>query len=547
MHGAAGEFELFQGEITSDVTHATIEEGFAYYDVTCAGTWWKADQRGDFCRIYSDDVYDQWFTLENLPKQFEVDTDGKIMIGVSTETPVKANSHGYLYYWLSDGMGDPSETITGICGNLFNDIQTSAGTFVARLQSSEDWTTWYTEQTWTDTYCASAVPWYRAITQCAAKIIRFDLYSTARWANLDEDVTMRLKKIGLCTNHTRVVNITAVGTGTTALITSAGHDLKTGDRIFINGTTTTNAIDGWRTITYVSSSQFRVDVSVSSVSDGTGIFLAAPRVDEAMANIAVTTGLAPYADLQTGGIGNINWGLNVRPHCSRAEAIEMLAANNVEPIDYGFWEGDIFYCKERPTTPPAYNDYMIDTNAPGIDFSVFANTEDSPKYVKVLYKFRDTDWGTSPIPDGTLQAVYLPGVPNWDDASIVLDVWDQWADMSLEEGQANAIGTQILAWLDYNKYVGTITISSPTVPIRTGGTKNTAYIRAGDYIQDEMATIARSMITSMKMDVDTGVATLGIGETKAEFVARITPREKRHTGKIRIGRLTLGPNRWRFL
>jgi hypothetical protein len=119
----------------------------------------------------------------------------------------------------------------------------------------------------------------------------------------------------------------------------------------------------------------------------------------------------------------------------------------------------------------------------------------------------------------------------------VLDVWDQWEDMSLETAQAADIGDQILAWLDTNSYAGTVTISTPTVPLRDGGTKLTAYIRAGDYIEDAYLATGPLMITSMTMDVDSGVATLGIGETKDEFVARIEKRIYKARPK---------PKRWHY-
>ena len=39
---------LYEGEVTNDVSHAVIEGGEAYYDVTCAGLWWKAGRRGEW-------------------------------------------------------------------------------------------------------------------------------------------------------------------------------------------------------------------------------------------------------------------------------------------------------------------------------------------------------------------------------------------------------------------------------------------------------------------------------------------------------------------
>jgi hypothetical protein len=524
-HGASP-VTLFEGEITNDVSHASIEGGFASYDVTAAGLWWKAGLRKDYCQVWCDDDSAQWFARESLPKQFEVDTEGKVKIGVSVETPVKANSHGYVYYWLDNGLGDPGATITAILGYLKNDIQTSAGTFVGKVQSSEDWVTWHDEVTWTDTYCAAAAPWYLAIDACDAKVIRFDLYSTVRWANLDEDVAIELTRFSVITSANSNA-VAAVSTANPAEITTSdAHDLQTGDRAFIIGTDTSPSVNGWQTVTRTGILTFTVPVNVTAVTTGTGQVHGAKPIADALSEIAITTGLATSSYLAV--IGNGNWGLNVRPHMSRADAIETLAATNPEPIDYGFWDSKMFYCQERPASPPANNDYIINTDAPGIDFNVFANTEDSPTVVCVLYLFRDVDGGTSPYLDGTLRAVYrdVNGAftGDWADASVVLDVWDQWADLSLEEGQAQDIGDQILDWIAYNQYVGTITIANRTVPLRAGGQKTAAYIRAGDYIQDAMATMARSMITSAEVDVDSGTVTLGIGETRNEFVARISAR-----------------------
>jgi hypothetical protein len=251
--------------------------------------------------------------------------------------------------------------------------------------------------------------------------------------------------------------------------------------------------------------------------------------DLAMVNAAVTTGLASAVDFELAGIGNTDLSTVVRPHVSRAEAIESLAATFADPIDYGFWDGGEFYCKARVAAAGA-RDILIDSSTPGIDFAVFKNTEDTPDVVKVLYTFRDVAGGTYPAPDGVLLAVYRDANGTfsgaWNDASYKVEVWDDWADMSLEAGQAIGIGDQIIAWLGANAYQGTVTVATPTVPLRGGGTKLTAYIRAGDYIEDANLATGPLMITSMEMDVDSGIATLGIGETRAEFVARIGPRRK---------------------
>jgi hypothetical protein len=235
----------------------------------------------------------------------------------------------------------------------------------------------------------------------------------------------------------------------------------------------------------------------------------------------MATNLCSTNDLQAGGIGTVNWGLNIRPHMSRAEAIEYLAANYPDPIDYGFWDDATFYCKERVARGGG-DYYFVDAEEPGIDMNLFASQEDSPSVVKVLYKCRDV----SPYPDGTVLAVYRPAAPTWDDASVVLDVWDEWADLSLTEGQAENIADQILSWIDDNQYTGTITVARPTVYKDLGSPMTAAYLRAGDYINESnlsAALVPPQMITSVNVDVDSGVVTLGIGESRAEFVSRIRP------------------------
>lgn len=516
-HGS-GPTTLFEGVITNDVTHAIIEGGFAYYEVTCAGLWWKAGLRGDYCRVWGDDDYGQWFELGSNAKSFQVDTDGKAEIRLEQGQSAKANKACCLYYWLNEGMGDPAEETYYLVANIVADV--NAGNWYARISGSDSpWGTWTTIMTlWDMTTSASY-----AIDVSGYKALRLRLWSDADVAGVAADRYVTMTDISVLSSSIDAKKpITGISVANPTTVTCVAHGLVTGDRVYILDSDSTPNIDGWRTITKTGTNTFTVPVNVTSRISGVGDVLAAKRVDEAMADIAVTTGLAASADLETDGIGALNWGLNVRPHTSRADAIETLAANHSAPIDYGFWESAVFYCKLRPATPLAAGRYTIDSEVPGIDFNVFANTEDSPTHVKVLYKFRDVDGGTSVYPDGTLRAVYRPSTPTWADAGVVLDVWDQWSDLSLTTAQAEAIGDQILAWLAYNQYVGTITIATPTVPLYSGGTKLTAYIRAGDTIIDSDLTISRSVITSVVVDADSGVATLGIGETRKEFVARIT-------------------------
>jgi hypothetical protein len=424
-------------------------------------------------------------------------------------------------------MGDPDSEITFVIGLVEGQVlDKDAAHWHADLSASTSpWGTWTIEQTWDNETITAGTIFVKAVSLNQAKALRLRLYvDNGTSTGTTADRYIRLSNFSITTGSMQGVTVTNIAVGNPSVLTSVGHGLQTGDRIFIWDSSTTPDTRGWQTVTRTGADTFTIPVNVSSGDPNETQIFRGKRLDEVLSAIAVTTGLATTADTSPVGIGN--WGLNVRDEVSRAGAIETIAATSATPFDYGFWESKTWHCHPRVAAAGTH-DILINSSTPAIDFAVFKATEDTPTRVKVLYKFRDVDGGSSVYPAGTLLAVYRPSAPTWGDASVVLDVWDQWADMSLETGQANAIGDQILAWLDANAYEGTVTIATPTVPLRGGGTKLTAYIRAGDYIEDANLDTGPLMITSMEMDVDSGVATLGVGETRAEFVARIEPRVKK--------------------
>jgi hypothetical protein len=94
----------------------------------------------------------------------------------------------------------------------------------------------------------------------------------------------------------------------------------------------------------------------------------------------------------------------------------------------------------------------------------------------------------------------------------------------MTEADAIKLADNILAWIDKNQYVGTIILAVPTIPKRGGGTLATKYIQAGNWIEDSNYPTGRLMITSVSYDVDKGIATLQIGETRKDFVRRVKNR-----------------------
>ena len=518
---------LFEGVITGDVSHAVINGGDAWYDVTCAGLWWLAGQRKDFCQTWSDDDYAQWFQRPGDSQAYTVSTEGEVKIMLEKGGSCAADARASLYYWLNSGLGDADAEFDYIIGNL--DVNVNGADWYATVSSApHPWSPsgdWVVENTWNAETVAAGTPYRRDIT-AGHHCLRVRLYTTAAVSTAAADRYIRIYRLAVAPRMYTLLTISSnTKANPTQVNTSTVHGLKTDDRVFIYGTNSSPDINGFRTVTYVDTDSFTVPVNVSSTAGTAGTVYVPHRIDEAMSGIAggdsgVTTGLSASSDLQTGGIGNVAWGLNVRPHLSRAEAIEAIAAAYVDPIDYGFWDSAAFYCKERIAAAGTH-DILIDSEAAGIDFDVFKDVENSPGYVKVLYKLRDVDGGTSEYADGTQLAAYWPSAPTWADASLTVDVWDDWADVMMATTTAQYIAYQILKWIGNNVYVGTVTIATPTVPLRSGGWKYTSHIRAGDYIEDTNLDTGELMVTSMSMDVDSGVATLGIGENRRDFVARM--------------------------
>jgi hypothetical protein len=538
---------LFQGTITNDLSRAVIEDGQAYYEVTAAGLWWRAGLRKDFCKTWADDDTSKWFERET-GGPWIVNTEGKVEIRLEDGQSLKAGSSKSLYYWLDEGMGDPDIDILGIIGISAGrtlDMATPTVNWRASLSSSDspfgsfaDEETWYDLAEWTGT------AFYIPVTGTSgAKALRLKLGAfTNAVSGMGQDRYISLSKIAVLSStmvpyRDQIDTIAADGTITPV----GGIDLKIGDRIFICNTDAN--YDGWHTVTAGDNTAFKVD-AVTGVGPGSGYYFNGPYVDFAVFDTALATGLTTWSSAQPGGIGNSNWGLRLRPHTSRADGIEDLVATNVDPLDYGYWDVSgvpTFYCKER-ATPDAANDYLINASSPGIDFDVRKQAEDTPDAVKVLYQFRDVDGGTSAYSDGTVRSVYRGTsgafTGDWTDASYFIDVWEDWAGLLLETQQAEAIGDQIIAWLGANAYAGSITIATPTIPKRGGGTKNLAYVRAGDYVgesnmESALGATTRLLITSFEMGVDGGVATLGVGEDRRDFVARITARARPHVSSPR--------------
>jgi len=307
----------------------------------------------------------------------------------------------------------------------------------------------------------------------------------------------------------------------TTITTGEYHYLVAGDEVFISGHSVAG-VNGYHTVaTTPTADTFTIAVQGNGTA---GTWEAAPRVDEAIADIAVATGLASSA--KTGAIGNALTGdVVIRPYATRADAIEQIAALSEDPVEWGFWEEPPFSVEARTApTGVAANRYLIDASVPGIDYDVHDADEGSPDHVRVLYKHRDSAGGTSSYPDGTVlqYVVSAAGADtvDWTTANQRVAVLDM-SDISMTEAQAANVGQQYLDWCGRNAYQGTITIRTPDTPLWGSGTVTTAYIRAGGWIQEVNADTGPLYISTTDYDVDSATMTLTIGEDADEFKAHV--------------------------
>ena len=551
MHHSGTPVVLFEGVVTNDCTHAVIAGGDAYYEVTAAGRWWIAGQRQDYVRGWCDEDITQWFIHASAEltsrSSFEVSVDGRIDMGIdgTVDDPgrVTGNKGVAVMYWLNNGLETSADEyidhIECLCdvdvgsGLWYCDIDYATSAYPASWTNSRQWNS-EDVPAWT----AYRTPSAGASLPTTTKAVRFRLYRSTTGV-VDHDRHARFKKIRVYIGDTTRRHNSAIATvsaaNPTVVTTTPDHNLTTGDIVFIDAvagevTSPAGGVQGYYTATRTGAKTFTIPVNVTTA--GTGGTVCAPlRVEEIMGQAATATGLATTATVSAlAGAPNGQPDAMARPFTTIASFIDELASRSNAPVEYGFWDSADFAVNTR--TAPAGADagrYLIDATTPGIDYDVFANTEDSYDYVRIVYKFVDVVDGTSNLPEGTPKTTYAyragasPTDPGWAHADHRVYLYDA-GDMSLTDANASAVATQLLAYLSSIVYQGTITIATPTVPLYGGGTKNTCYIRAGDWVAEthHYATSGLLYISSCDIDADSGVASLTIGQDR-EFVPRVRP------------------------
>lgn len=542
---------LFEGEVINDVSHAIVQSGDAFYRIECAGLWDKAGRAESFSVLMTDSDYSEWWVSDRANKSFDADTNGRLYLGITKGSSTVANSRASIFYWIDGGIGPSSSSvdIKYFIAELNYDV--GASNWYADISTSptNPWGTWTVQQSWNNT-TATAGMMILALP-AGTKCIRVSMYSNADRSPdttpISADRWFEWSKVCVAgASCLYVSGATMTSTNPTTVTTGAtNHSLEAGDRVALKRSGGSTGPHGWYTVASVPSPTTFTIAEMGSSSYTLDVFRG-PRTRSIMSVVAVDASFSANlgSSFDTDYSGTLDYNAVARPHTARSAFIDDIASRIPDKTDYGFWDSGVFYCK-AVGLPPSNNDYVIDGNLPGIDFDVFKNDEAAADYVKVLYAYtRLSDYGPDgwagtgwdQIPESTTLSVWYPSEPTYNDASVRASVWDQWQDTAMSYGMASNIALQIKGWLDSNAYVGTIRIATPTVPKVLGGTKNTAYIRAGDYIQNSRFSSGRLRITSTSLDPQSGVVTLGIGENRREFVARINtavqPRKRRVFTKL---------------
>lgn len=542
-HGDSPAVTLHEGEITGDVSHPKADGGKLYYDVSSAGLWWRAGQRRDFAAVLFDDDVSQWFVSPLAAKGYTVDLDGRVYLSVETGQTVESGKSASVFYWLSDGLGGPYTEIREFLGVVRWACPVSGAATDVTLDYSTTTpfgsgaaSPWTNLRTWSIGGATTGYALRQSLVGLGAKALRLRIVVPGGTSGFTIPREFEVWDPCVVVAPLRETDILSIATGNPATVNCGyGHQLQTGDRVFIQGTDSSPKIDGWREVTVLDPLTFTVAVNVTSAGGAAGKVCRAWRVDEAMAEVAageelgITTGLAEAADTEP--VGHVHWNLVARPHETRADTLNRFAMLNAEPFDYGFWDNRRFAVGPSADPAPADRHFAVDATAAGVNVDVYREREDAAPLLKVLYTYRATkdandpdSFKTSAYPDGITQAVYRPtDVLDMAAADTFVDVWTEFANESMTHDEASDLADQILAWIGATPASGTVRLSVPYIARADGnGEMLAAYLRGGDRLDIvNWSGYTDLPITNVDIDTASGVVTLGIGETRTEFVARV--------------------------
>ena len=513
---------LFAGQICNDPTIGYAGEK-AYVEVECDGLLGKAKRRGDYLAYWRDRSFEAWKIHRASHKSASLNTEGQLRLEVPKGIAVGGVCEAAAWYIPLGGL--TSDEVGYVTfdwqANLGND---TSPRWQAFLMCDTDYLDSIPAGTFTD-FAKDGVAGGGIQSGSAVVALPSGFRFLELWLSCVAEATTaaaRYIALSALTVHRGGTKseITAISVANpTVITTSTPHGLQTNGHVIIGGTDSTPALSGQYTATRIDDTHFSVPINVT-VAGTTGYCVQVPTVtvDTVMTEIATGSGLATTSD--TAGIGASLDEAIIREPTTRADALAQFASQYAGQVDWRF-RGTQFICKPRETVAATIRAlatcYLVDATTPGVTYDVRPDPEVGPDYVRVLYACL-TD---ATYPDGTIRSVIRPSDPGWSAATARVLTLD-YSDRSMTAAQAQSVADQALLWYSTGDPPGTITIETPTVPVESGGTLLTPYIRAGDWIEASNVpgypTSTKPLyITGRSLDVDSGAVTLTVGGRGDEF------------------------------
>lgn len=344
---------LYEGQIANDPHVAAVSDGVGVIPVECEGLLNVAARRDDFCYMWVDDRFESWLLHPLSNENFACTNDGLIGLRNIPGADYVAGDRAMFYYQLNKGL-ERHQSIKRIDFDFEMDVD------------NPNWN------------CCLV---YGALEGGSGAYPQY--LNTTAWGGTNDWVL---------TGWTYTNSAVKAGK---AYVTFTGDVQAIGFVLRMLSTVTSS------NKRYLKITNVRVYATDTS---GT-----APRVDQAMVAVAVTSGLAATNGSST--VGSALDHLTVEPYTTRADALAQISAQHEAIVDWGFWDSSTFKCAERLTNNTTIRAlagvgvgnacYLIDGDAPGIDYDVHADPERSVDYVKAVYRWRDTKMNATQEPSGT--------------------------------------------------------------------------------------------------------------------------------------------------
>lgn len=237
-------------------------------------------------------------------------------------------------------------------------------------------------------------------------------------------------------------------------------------------------------------------------------------VDQGMLAIAELLGLHDGADVET--IGNVLRSLSVGPYTDPASAMGSLAAQADRLVEWGYFGGR-FRARPMKTDPNEIralgNCYLVDAESPDIDWQVSQHPEEgSAKALRLIYGHS----AKSVWPAGTPAETVAPADPGWEGGTPFMGASAQvltvdFSSRNFTAAHAKAVARSLAQHLGVAEAGGSVSITSPTVPVYGGGTRPTPYIHGGDWLESTQGGTGPMYITRAHVDAETGYVDLDCG------------------------------------